>query len=80
MTPSALRKAVNAFSQYTQHQPDYYFVEGYLIGKVAINDIAEIHEWLPELFGDYTAIYRAQLEALMDLHEQCVSSLDGKNL
>ena len=78
MTPSALRKAVNAFSQDTQHQPDYYFVEGYLIGKVTINDIAEIHEWLPELFGDYTAIYRAQLEALMDLHEQCVSSLDGK--
>ncbi|WP_239652653.1 hypothetical protein [Pseudoalteromonas piscicida] len=45
MTPSALRKAVNAFSQDTQHQPDYYFVEGYLIGKVAINDIAEVHEW-----------------------------------
>ncbi|MEJ6476702.1 hypothetical protein [Pseudoalteromonas piscicida] len=78
MLPSVLRKAVNAFSKETQFQPDYYFVEGFLIGKVVINDIAEIHEWLLELFGEYTSIYRVQLEALMNLHEQCVSSLDGK--
>ncbi|KZN58365.1 UPF0149 family protein [Pseudoalteromonas luteoviolacea] len=65
------RKTILAFSQNTQHQPDYYHIEGFLVGLATLGTEVRVDKWLVNLFGDYLSIDRYQLQALMELHEQC---------
>ncbi|MDK2597251.1 UPF0149 family protein [Pseudoalteromonas obscura] len=65
------RKTIFAFSQNTQHQPDYNYIEGFLVGLATLGIEVRVDEWLVNIFGDYQSIERYQLEALIELCEQC---------
>ncbi|MBQ4834958.1 UPF0149 family protein [Pseudoalteromonas luteoviolacea] len=65
------RKTIFAFSQNTQHQPDYNYIEGFLVGLATLGIEVRVDEWLVNIFGDYQSINRYQLEALMELCELC---------
>ncbi|KKE85684.1 UPF0149 family protein [Pseudoalteromonas luteoviolacea] len=64
------RKTILAFSQNTPHQPDYNYIEGFLVGLATLGTEVRVDKWLVNIFGDYQSIERCQLQALMDLSEQ----------
>ncbi|MBQ4875757.1 UPF0149 family protein [Pseudoalteromonas luteoviolacea] len=65
------RKAILAFSQNTSLQPDYNYIEGFLVGLATLGTEVRADEWLVNIFGDYQSIDRYQLESLIELSEQC---------
>lgn len=83
MSPAKIRNDVIKLSALSEKMPDYYFIQGYLMGLGALPQILPPSEWQPDLFGDINFQGEAQfayLNSLMALYNQSMTKVMQEQL
>ncbi|MEM5482122.1 UPF0149 family protein [Pseudoalteromonas fuliginea] len=78
MSPTKIRNDVVKLSELSTKKPDYYFIQGYLMGLGVLPQMLNPSEWQPDLFGDLNvqnATELKYLESLMALYNQCMEKV-----
>ncbi|WP_342878794.1 UPF0149 family protein [Pseudoalteromonas sp. AS71] len=78
MSPTKIRNNVIKLSELSTKQPNYYFIQGYLMGLGALPQLLPPSEWQPDLFGDINLQKESELkylESLMALYNQCMDKV-----
>ncbi|MEI5637664.1 hypothetical protein [Pseudoalteromonas sp. UG3-2] len=70
MLPAAMKKALIAFTETTEKQPNQYVIEGFLVGLAATQNVLRADYLLQTLFGNYQSIHKIQLETLLFMCEE----------
>ncbi|KKL11291.1 hypothetical protein LCGC14_2547300, partial [marine sediment metagenome] len=78
MSPTKIRNNVIKLSELSTKQPNYYFIQGYLMGLGALPQLLPPSEWQPDLFGDINLQKESELkylESLMALYNQSMDKV-----
>ncbi|MBB1352978.1 UPF0149 family protein [Pseudoalteromonas sp. SR45-5] len=78
MSPTKIRNNVIKLSELSTKQPNYYFIQGYLMGLGALPQLLPPSEWQPDLFGDINPQKESELkylESLMALYNQSMDKV-----
>ncbi|MBH0078813.1 UPF0149 family protein [Pseudoalteromonas sp. NZS11] len=78
MSPTKIRNNVIKLSELSTKQPNYYFIQGYLMGLGALPQMLTPSEWQPDLFGDINFQKESELkylESLMALYNQSMDKV-----
>lgn len=83
MSPAKIRNDVIKLSKLSTKKPDYYFIQGYLIGLGVLPQILTPTEWQPDLFGEINVQNETELkylESLMTLYNQSMDKVIQNDL
>lgn len=83
MSPAKIRNDVIKLSKLSAKKPDYYFIQGYLIGLGVLPQILTPTEWQPDLFGEINVQNETELkylESLMTLYNQSMDKVIQNDL
>ena len=78
MSPTKIRNNVIKLSELSTKQPNYYFIQGYLMGLGVLPQMLPPSEWQPDLFGDINLQKESELkylESLMALYNQSMDKV-----
>ncbi|WP_165726391.1 UPF0149 family protein [Pseudoalteromonas sp. SA25] len=78
MSPTKIRNNVIKLSELSTKQPNYYFIQGYLMGLGVLPQMLPLSEWQPDLFGDINLQKESELkylESLMALYNQSMDKV-----
>ncbi|WP_240916898.1 UPF0149 family protein [Pseudoalteromonas sp. Z1A8] len=78
MSPTKIRNNVIKLSELSTKKPNYYFIQGYLMGLGALPLMLTPSEWQPDLFGDINLQKESELkylESLMALYNQSMDKV-----
>ena len=78
MSPTKIRNNVIKLSELSTKQPNYFFIQGYLMGLGALPQLLPPSEWQPDLFGDINLQKESELkylESLMALYNQSMDKV-----
>ena len=78
MSPTKIRNNVIKLSELSTKQPNYYFIQGYLMGLGVLPQMLTPSEWQPDLFGDINLQKESELkylESLMALYNQSMDKV-----
>lgn len=83
MSPAKIRNDVIKLSKLSTKKPDYYFIQGYLIGLGVLPQILTPTKWQPDLFGEINVQNETELkylESLMTLYNQSMDKVIQNDL
>ncbi len=78
MSPAKIRSDVIKLSELSTKKPDYYFIQGYLMGLGVLPQLLVPSEWHPDLFGEFNIQNETELkylESLMALYNQSMDKI-----
>ena len=78
MSPAKIRSDVIKLSELSTKKPDYYFIQGYLMGLGVLPQLLVPSEWHPDLFGEFNIQNETELkylESLMALYNQSMDKV-----
>ncbi|MBG9992237.1 UPF0149 family protein [Pseudoalteromonas sp. NZS37] len=78
MSPTKIRNNVIKLSELSTKQPNYYFIQGYLMGLGVLPQLLVPSEWHPDLFGEFNIQNETELkylESLMALYNQSMDKI-----
>jgi len=78
MSPTKIRNNVIKLSELSTKKPDYYFIQGYLMGLGVLPQLLVPSEWHPDLFGEFNIQNETELkylESLMALYNQSMDKI-----
>ncbi|MEI8654872.1 UPF0149 family protein [Pseudoalteromonas sp. Hal273] len=78
MSPAKIRNDVIKLSELSTKKPDYYFIQGYLMGLGVLPQLLVPSEWHPDLFGEFNIQNETELkylESLMALYNQSMDKV-----
>ena len=78
MSPAKIRSDVIKLSELSTKKPDYYFIQGYLMGLGVLPQILALSEWHSDLFGELNVQKETELkylESLMALYNQSMDKI-----
>ena len=78
MSPTKIRNNVIKLSELSTKKPDYYFIQGYLMGLGVLPQLLVPSEWHPDLFGEFNIQNETELkylESLMALYNQSMDKV-----
>lgn len=83
MPSGTIRSEVLKLSKLSVKQPDYYFIQGYLIGLGALPQMLMPSQWQQDLFGTFKFEAQEQLkliDSLMALYNQSMQKVMQQDL
>ncbi len=78
MSPAKMRSEVIKLSELSTKKPDYYFIQGYLMGLGVLPQMLALSEWQPDLFGEINLQNKSELkytQSLMALYNQSMDKV-----
>ena len=78
MSATKIRNNVIKLSELTTKKPNYYYIQGYLMGLGVLPQIIPPSEWQPDLFGDINFQKESELkyfESLMTLYNNSMEKI-----
>ena len=78
MSRAKMRSDVIKLSELSTKKPDYYFIQGYLMGLGVLPQLLVPSEWHPDLFGEFNIQNETELkylESLMALYNQSMDKV-----
>jgi len=78
MSPTKIRNNVIKLSELSTKKPNYYFIQGYLMGLGVLPQMLTPSEWHPDLFGNMNIQNETELkylESLMALYNQSMDKV-----
>ncbi|MBB1401263.1 UPF0149 family protein [Pseudoalteromonas sp. SG45-1] len=76
MSPAKIRSDVIKLSELSTKKPDYYFIQGYLMGLGVLPQLLVPSEWHPDLFGEFNIQNETELKYLESLKALYNQSMD----
>ena len=83
LSPANMRIGVIKYSSLTEHNPDYYFIQGYLIGLAVCPEMVDFPEWHSGLFGEISPAAfdsTVHIEALQQLYNSVMDKVMAQDL